>query len=118
MSDIEKCEPIVNLTKVTVPPEHRKELCQTITSLIGPVRSEEGCLTYQFYEAGSDENTFILVGVWETPDAWNNHLNSNNFAVLLGSIALLCVPSEIDFKLLSPVISMEAAARARVWTHA
>jgi len=45
-------------------------------------------------------------------------LNSNNFAVLLGSIMLLCFRSNIDFKLLSPVIGMEAAARARVWSHA
>src|ERR1044072_4927590 len=118
MSSAERREPIVNITRVTVPPEHRKELCQTISSLVGPVRGEEGCLTYHFYEAGGDENTFILIGEWETRDAWNNHVNSNNHAVLLGSIALLCVPSEVDFKLLSPVIGMEAAARERVCSHA
>jgi quinol monooxygenase YgiN len=118
MGDIERHEPIVNLTRVTVPPEHRQELWQTISSLIGEVRSEKGCLTYNFYEEGGDENTFVLIGEWETGDDWNSHLNSNNFAVLLGSIMLLCFRSEIDFKLLSPVIGMEAAARARVWSHA
>jgi quinol monooxygenase YgiN len=110
-------EPIVNLTRITVPPEHRRELCQTISSLIKPVRGEKGCLTYNFYEEGEDENTFILIGEWDTADDWNSHLNSNNFAVLLGSIMLLCARSKIDFKLLSPVANMEAAARARVWSH-
>jgi quinol monooxygenase YgiN len=115
---IEGREPIVNLTRVIVPPEHRRELCQTISSLINPVRNEKGCLTYNFYEEGDDKNSFVLIGEWETPDAWNSHLNSNNFAVLLGSIMLLCSRSHIDFKLLTPVAGMEAAARARVWSHA
>ena len=117
MNNFEGREPIVDLTRITVPPEHRKELHQTISSLINPVRSEKGCLTYNFYEEGGDRNSFVLIGEWETHDAWNSHLNSNNFAVLLGSIMLLCSRSNIDFKLLSPVIGMEAAARARVWLH-
>ena len=117
MNSSEGREPIVNLTRITVPPEHRKELCQTISSLIDPVRNEKGCLTYNFYEEGEDKNSFLLIGVWETQDAWNGHLNSNNFAVLLGSIMLLCSRSKVDFKLLAPVIGMEAAARSRVWSH-
>ena len=105
---------IVNLTRITVRPENRKELCQTISSLLEPLKREKGCLTYRFYEEEEDENTFVLIGEWETPSAWNAHLNSDNFAVLVGSINLLCNQSHVDFKLLSHVAGIEAMTRARV----
>lgn len=107
-------EVIINLTRITVRPESRKELCQTISSLLGTVKSETGCLTYRFYEETGDENTFVLIGEWETTDAWREHLHSENFAVLLGSIRLLCNRSQFDFKLLSPAADAEAVAKARL----
>ena len=105
---------IINLTRITVRPESRKELCQTISSLLEQVKSEKGCLTYQFYEEAVDRNTFLLIGVWENPDAWHAHLNSENFAVLLGSINLLCQRAQFDFKLLSPAAAIEAMTKARI----
>ena|ERR1044071_10154856 len=108
---------IVNLTRITVRPEHRKELCQTISYLMDPIKSEKGCLTYRFYEEAGDENTFVLIGEWETQDAWNDHLKSDNFAVLLGSISLLCNCSHIDFKLLPLAAGIEAVTKARIERH-
>ena len=105
---------IVNLTRITVRPESRKEMCQTISSLIETVKSEKGCLRYQFFEEATHRNTFVLIGEWETSEAWRAHLASDNFAVLLGSINLLCQPSQFDFKLLSPAAGIEAMTRARI----
>jgi len=105
---------IIDVTRITVLPEKRKELCQTISSLLDPVKRERGCLTYHFYEEAEDENTFVIIGEWETTEAWNNHLHSDNFAVLLGSISLLCNNSRVSFKLLSHVADTEAATRARI----
>jgi len=109
-----KADAIVNLTRITVRPEKRKELCQTITSLIDPVKREKGCLNYGCYEETDDGNTFVLISEWETPDDWNNHLYSNSLAVLLGSISLLCDISHMDFKLLSHVMNSEAMTRANM----
>ncbi|MFL6229984.1 MAG: putative quinol monooxygenase [Pyrinomonadaceae bacterium] len=105
---------IVILTRVTVSPENRKELCQTISSLIDPLKREKGCLGYCFYEESDDENTFALIGEWETADAWIKHLNSENFAVLLGSIGLLCARQQVDHNLLSHVAYAEAMTKARI----
>ncbi|MGB7924593.1 MAG: antibiotic biosynthesis monooxygenase family protein [Pyrinomonadaceae bacterium] len=117
MDKINREDTIFNLARITVRPEHRRELCQTISSLIDPVESEKGCLMYRFYEEAGDENTFVVIGEWETPDAWNNHLKSDNFAVLLGSISLLCNSPHIDFKLLSHDAGIEAMTRARIECH-
>jgi len=108
---------LVNLTRITVLPEHRKELCQTISSLFNPVKSEKGCLAYHFYEEAGDENTFVLIGEWETQGAWYDHLNSDNFAVLMGSLSLLCKNSDIDFKLLAHAPGIEAVTMNRIECH-
>ena len=117
MAKIKKGDAIVNLTRITVHPEHRTELCQTISSLIDSVKHEEGCLKYSFYEEAGDENAFVLIGEWETPDAWNHHLSSDNFAVLLGSLNLLCKHSPVDFQLLSRVADIDAMTKARIGCH-
>jgi quinol monooxygenase YgiN len=114
MQSTGKADAIVNLTRLTVRPEKRKELCQTIASLLDPVKQEKGCLNYDFYEEADDRNTFVLIGEWESPDDWNNHLYSNNLAVLLGSISLLCDISHLDFKLLSHITSADAMKRANM----
>jgi len=98
---------IVNTTRITVRPENRNELFQTIRPLLDPIRSEKGCLTYRFYVDAADENSSVLIGEWETKEDWSTHLRSRDFAVLLGAITVLSSPSSIDFKLLSSVLATE-----------
>jgi quinol monooxygenase YgiN len=117
MDDIERVNVIVNTTRITVPPENRKELCQTISSLLGPIRSEAGCITCRLYEDASEENSFVLIGEWQTRADWDNHFQSDHFAVLLGSILILCIRSNLDFKLLSHVAGIETVTKARTWCH-
>jgi quinol monooxygenase YgiN len=106
------CE-IVSAIRTTVRPENRTELCLTITSLLEPIRHEEGCRAYRFYREDEDQYSFVLIGEWETREAWDNHLNSDNFSILLGSLTLLSNPSDVDFKLLSHVAAIEAVTKAR-----
>jgi len=92
---------VVSTANISVRPENRKELCLTVASLLNPIRREPGCKSYKFYGEAGDENSFLLMGEWETREALNQHLDSNNFAVLMGSIMLLAKVSTADFKLLS-----------------
>ena len=104
---------IVSAIRTIVRPENRKELCLTISSLLSLIRDEEGCRGYRFYGESGDQNSFVLIGEWETRDAWDHHLNSKNFAVLVGSLRLLSQLSDVDFKLLSHVAAIEAVTKAR-----
>jgi quinol monooxygenase YgiN len=113
MHKVQGSSEIVSTTRVAVRPEKRKELCLTISSLLGRIRGEEGCRTYRFYGEVEDQNSFTLIGEWETRDAWDRHLTSNNFAVLLGSLRLLSHRSDVHFKVLSHVPGIEAVTRAR-----
>jgi quinol monooxygenase YgiN len=105
---------IVNTTRITVRPENRNELFQTIWPLLEPIRSEKGCVTYRFYIDAADENSSVLIGEWETSEDWHNHLHSRDFAVLLGAITILSSPSSIEFKLLTSFEESEALNRTRL----
>ena len=94
---------IVNTTRITVPPENRIELFQTILPLLTPLRKEPGCRAYGFYIDSIDNDTSILIGEWETKEDWSNHLRSRDFAILLGAITILSSPASIQFKVLSSV---------------
>ena len=113
MDKIETRSVWVNTTRIHVCPENRKELSQTICSLLGLIGNEEGCLAFHFYEEAGDENSFVLISEWETLDCWGQHVMSDNFAVLLGSIMILSGRSNTDFKLLSQVADIKAVAEAR-----
>jgi len=104
---------IVSATRITVSPANRTELWLTITSLIDLIRREEGCRNYRFYGETEDQNAFLLIGEWETLAAWNDHLSSNDFAVLHGSLELLSDQTHVDFQVMKRVGGMEAKTRAR-----
>jgi quinol monooxygenase YgiN len=102
---------IVNTTRITVRPENRTELFQTIWPLLEPIRNEKGCVAYHFYVDSADENSSVLIGEWETSEDWHNHLRSRDFAVLLGAITILSSPQSIDFKLLTSFVESEGLSR-------
>jgi len=112
-TDMEKSSEIISTARVTVSPEHRRELCLTISALLDLIRHEDGCHTYRFYGEDGDQNSFFLIGEWDSHEAWDRHLDSDNFAVLLGSLKLLSSQAYVDFKLLSHVSDSEATTRAR-----
>ena len=80
-----------------VPQEKNREFLQTILLIIKSMRREKGCLGYHFYHDMEDENKFRLVGKWAKEEDMNNHLRSDTFSVLLGSMNLLREFPDIRF---------------------
>jgi quinol monooxygenase YgiN len=113
LNTIERKAEIVSTTKIIVLPEYRKEWCLTMSALLEMIRREEGCRTYRLYGESGNQNSFMLFGEWATRAALEEHLQSEHFAVLLGSLRLLTKQSKFDFCLLSHIAGIEALARAR-----
>jgi quinol monooxygenase YgiN len=113
MKTIETSRGIISAARITVRPEHRRELCLTISALLDRIRNAKGCRTYSFYGEVEDQNSLILIGEWDTLTAWENHLKSDDFAVLIGSVKLLGTRSNLDFSVLSPVPRNEALGLVR-----
>ena len=113
MKTIERNGQIISAARITVRPQHRRELCLTISGLLDRIRHEKGCRTYSFYGEVEDQNSLILIGEWDTLTAWENHLKSDDFAILIGSVKLLGTRSTLDFSVLSHIPRNEALGLVR-----
>ena len=88
---------ILVIVRMEVLSEKRKELSQTIASLIGSIRTEKGCLHCNFCQNIEDENELYLLEKWDPQENFKNHLKSERFRVLRGAMNLLQEPYEMMF---------------------
>jgi len=86
---------ILIFIKMNVRPEKRKELSQTLHSMVGQMREENGCVDSNFYQNAENENDFVLIEAWETRKTLDDHLRLVRFTVLMGAGSLLSRPPEI-----------------------
>jgi len=93
--------------------ENRRELVQTFTALYHPIVQERGCLSFEFYCEIGDDDTVLLMEEWETERHWRDHLQSKEFAVLLGAMSLMRDPKAMQFKLLSETNGVQALKNMR-----
>ncbi|OGQ97745.1 MAG: hypothetical protein A2521_02265 [Deltaproteobacteria bacterium RIFOXYD12_FULL_57_12] len=88
---------ILVIMHMKVPSMKRKELSQTITSLLGPIRTETGCGRCDFFQGTGDDNILCLLEEWETRKDFEIHCKSDGFKVLRGAMSLLEEPGAIIF---------------------
>ena len=93
--------------RMKVPAEKRKELSQTIASLIGSIRTEKGCQRCDFCQSLEDENELSLLEEWDTRGNLKGHLKSERFRVLRGAMNLLQEPYEMMFHTVSHSAGMK-----------
>ena len=91
-----------------VRPEKRKELSQTLPSIVGQVRKESGCLHSGFYRNGENEEDFLVVEEWVTQQDSDDHLRSDLFTVLMGAGTLMRRPPEIVIHTVDRSTELEA----------
>jgi quinol monooxygenase YgiN len=83
---------ILVIIRMRVLAEKRKELSQTIASLIGSIRTEKGCQRCDFCQSMENENELSLIEEWDTEGNLKGHLKSEHFRVLRGAMNLLKEP--------------------------
>ena len=88
---------ILVIIRMRVFPEKQLELSQTITSLIGSIRTEKGCRRCDFYQSIENENQLNLLEEWDTQENLKRHLKSGRFRVFRGAMNLLKEPYEMTF---------------------
>ncbi|MEN6360858.1 MAG: antibiotic biosynthesis monooxygenase family protein [Smithella sp.] len=85
------------IVRMRVIAEKRKELSQTIISLIGSMRTEKGCRRCDLCQSIEDENRLFLLQEWDTRENLMVYLKSEHFRVLRGAMNLLREPCEMTF---------------------
>ena len=99
--------------KMSVPPDKRTEVLQTIKTLIGPIRGEPGCMSCYYCVDAEEEHTVIFKQEWQTNEDLAAHLRSDHFSVLLGLMKLLSIEPEIMFSTIASREGAEAITKAR-----
>ncbi len=54
-------------------PEHRAQVQELLLQLVGPVRSEPGCLYYNIFQQADAPDTFLVVAGWANDEAVAAH---------------------------------------------
>ena len=85
------------LTRIifTALPEKRKELMQTLLSMLETIGKEKGCISYGIFSDIHKNTVFNLIEEWKTREDLHRYIQSERFSVLLGTKSLLAEPMEI-----------------------
>jgi len=93
--------------------EKRREMMQTLLSMIEPAGKEKGCLSYDIFCDLEDNHVFSLIEEWETREDLNRHIRSERFSVLLGTKSLLAKPTKINIHTVSDSEGVEVVNALR-----
>ena len=91
--------------------DKRRELSQTIASLIGSIRTETGCRRCDFLQSMENENELSLLAEWDTRKNFMRYLHSGNFSVLRGAKSLLQEPYEMMYHTVIKPVEMEGVSK-------
>ena len=86
---------VIIFFRIKVRPEKRKELSQTLHSIVKQVKKEGGCRQAGFYQDIENENDLIVIEEWATQKDSDDHLRSDIFTVILGAGCLMHGPPKV-----------------------
>ena len=89
-------------------PEKRKELSQTLLSIVEQVKKEKGCLRAGFYQNFENEKDYLVVSEWVSQKESDDYLRSDIFTVLRGAGSLMRRTPEIVSHTVSQSTALEA----------
>ena len=75
--------------KIVIKPYKTDEFVKSMHLFSRRIRKEKGCLGYNLYRDTEKENTYSLVGEWETHQAMEKHFQTLDFVVSIGSARVL-----------------------------
>lgn len=73
-------EKILLLVTYEVKPGERENLVNAVTEagILGKIREEDGCISYQYYFDSTDANRILLVEKWKSEAKQQEHLKTTH----------------------------------------
>ena len=75
--------------KIVIKQYKTDEFVKSMRSFSRKIRKEKGCLGYSVYRDSEKENTFSVVGEWQTRPVMEKHFRTHDFEVLIGAARVL-----------------------------
>ena len=82
--------------KVVIKQYKTDEFVKSMRSFSRKIRKEKGCLGFSVYRDSEKENTFSVIGEWQTRNAMEKHFRTQDFEVLIGAARVLCETCEMN----------------------
>lgn len=67
----------------------KDEFLTFIRSLSPKIKKEKGCIGFNLYADSENEDSFVVIGKWQTIEAMKIHLQQDNYTILIGSAKVL-----------------------------
>ncbi len=71
---------------IPIKPNQRDKALSLAREMSDATRTENGCISYEFYVGLRDPNTLILLQEWENMDALAGHLRTEHMKVFLDEL--------------------------------
>lgn len=88
---------IIAILRMSVSSEKRDDAIRTLRLIMGPTQAQLSCISCRLYQDVEDENLVSLVQEWESREALETHIRSNDYRNVLTVMELASEPPEIKF---------------------
>jgi quinol monooxygenase YgiN len=86
---LEAYELLLYQIKIVIKPYKIDEFVKSTRSFARKIRKEKGCLDCSVYRDSEKENTFSVIGKWQTRQAMEKHFKTQNFELIIGAARVL-----------------------------
>ena len=99
--------------RTTVLPQKQMEFLQSYLTAIPRVRRQPGCIRCNLFRDMEDGNSFLLMGEWQTQEALDRHIGSDQFGILMAAADVLCEQKDVEVNTVAHTSGMESIKRSR-----
>ncbi|MEK7748114.1 MAG: putative quinol monooxygenase [Nitrospirota bacterium] len=71
-------EAVKVVAKITAQHDKIKELKSILLDLVGPTRTEKGCVSYQLLQNKTNESEFVFIEEWTSDVAIDEHMTTSH----------------------------------------
>jgi quinol monooxygenase YgiN len=75
--------------KIEVKPYKPEEFVNSMRLFTRRICKQKGCLDFSVYQDSEKENTYLVVGDWETRQTMEKHFKTQDFELMIGAARVL-----------------------------
>ncbi len=104
---------VLATVRMMIPTDKRAEAIQILKMTAESTRIQMGCLSYHIYHDAQVEGAFMVEEVWESQEALNRHLRSDNYRKMLLVAEMAIEAPAIEFLTVTQSGGLEIIGKAR-----
>jgi len=104
---------IIELLRLSVPPEKREEFANTVVSLVDLIEAQPGCLGCRVFQTWPQRDGLLIEARWESQEYLVRYLQSQIYKSLLLLAELGSAPPDVEFFTVVEFRGLDLVERAR-----